>query len=78
MKLGEGFVDKLFEGPNDLVVDLSSMSAIDATVGGFVRESLALGENDTIYHTNYSCQGRVIDALDGWLTSDSRAAVPSS
>ena len=28
-KLSEGFVDRLFEGPNDLVVDDSSMGAID-------------------------------------------------
>ena len=56
VKLGEGFVDKLFEGPNDLVVDVSSMDAIDAKVGGFVREVLALGENDAVYHTNYFSQ----------------------
>ena len=56
VKLGEGFVDQLFEGPNDLVVDVSSMDAIDAKVGGFVREVLALGENDTVYHTNYFSQ----------------------
>ena len=67
VKLGEGFVDKLFEGPNDLVVDVSSMDAIDAKVGGFVREVLALGENDTVYHTNYFSQLRVIEALAGWL-----------
>ena len=55
------------KGPNDLVVDVSSMDAIDAKVGGFVREVLALGENDTVYHTNYFSQLRVIEALAGWL-----------
>jgi hypothetical protein len=67
VKLGEGFVDRLFGGPNDLVVDVSSMDAIDAKVGGFVRDVLALGENDTVYHTNYFSQLRVIEALAGWL-----------
>jgi hypothetical protein len=77
VKLGEGFVDKLFEGPNDLVVDVSSMDSIDAKVGGFVREVLELGENDTTYHTNYFSQGRVIEALSGWLSPDP-PAVPGS
>ena len=67
VKLAEGFVDKLFEGANDLVVDVSSMDAIDAKVGGFVRDGLALGENDTVYHTNYFSQLQVIEALAGWL-----------
>ena len=40
VKLAEGFVDRLFEGANDLVVDISSMGAIDAKVGGFVRDGL--------------------------------------
>ena len=78
VKLGEGFVDKLFEGPNDLVVDVSSMDAIDAKVGGFVREVLALGENDTVYHTNYFSHPPVIDALAGWLALDAPAAAPRS
>ena len=78
VKLGEGFVDKLFEGPNDLVVDVSSMDAIDAKVGGFVREVLALGENDTVYHTNYFSHPPVIEALAGWLPPDPAAAAPRS
>jgi hypothetical protein len=78
VKLGEGFVDKLFEGPNDLVVDVSSMDAIDAKEGGFVREVLALGENDAVYHTNYFSHPPVIKALAGWLPPDPAAAAPTS
>ncbi len=78
VKLGEGFVDKLFGGPNDLVVDVSSMDAIDAKAGGFVREVLALGENDITYHTNYFSQPRVIEALAGWLSPDPPAAAANS
>ncbi len=66
-RLSEGFVDRLFKGPNDLVVDNSSMGAIDQAVGGFVRDRLDLGENDAVYHTNYFNQLPVITALGGWL-----------
>ena len=66
-RLSEGFVDRLFKGPNDLVVDNSSMGAIDQAVGGFVRDRLDLGENDTVYHTNYFNQLPVITKLGGWL-----------
>ena len=48
------------------------MSAIDATVGGFVRDSLELGENDVVYHNNYFTQLSVIKALAGWLPAGSR------
>ncbi len=70
VRLGEGFVDRLFRGDNDLVVDTDSMSAIDRGVGGFVRDSLALGENDVVYHTNYFSQPRVIEAISQWLPLD--------
>ncbi len=66
-KLAEGFVDRLFKGDNDLVVDTAAMSAIDLAVGGFVKDSLALGENDVVYHTNYFNQLSVIEAIAGWL-----------
>ncbi len=66
-KLAEGFVDQIFESDNDLVVDTASMPAIDSSVGGFVRETLDLGENDVVYHTNYFSQLRVLEAMAGWL-----------
>ena len=78
VKLAEGFIDKLFEGPNDLVVDVSSMDSIDAKVGGFVRDILDLGENDMVYHTNYFGHVPVIEALGGWLAPDPPAAAPRS
>ncbi|MEO7351943.1 MAG: CHAT domain-containing protein, partial [Marmoricola sp.] len=66
-KLEEGFVDRLFKGENDLVVDTASMSSIDQAVGNFVKGNLDLGENDIIYHTNYFSQLSVIEAIAGWL-----------
>ncbi|HET8988514.1 MAG TPA: caspase family protein, partial [Humibacillus sp.] len=67
VRLGEGFVDGLFEGDNDLVVDTASMSAIGPASGGYVKDSLAFGTNDEVYHTNYFGQLRVIEAIRGWL-----------
>ena len=66
-RLAEGFVDQLFEGPNDLVVDVASMGAIDLAVGGFVAGGESLGTNDRVYHTNYFTQLDVITAIAGWL-----------
>ncbi len=66
-RLKEGFVDQIFDGDNDLVVDTSSMSAIAGEGSGFVRDGLALGENDRVYHNNYFTQLEVITALAGWL-----------
>jgi biotin carboxyl carrier protein len=68
VRLGEGFVDGLFEGDNDLVVDTASMSAIGPPSGGYVKDTLAFGTNDEVYHTNYFSQLRVIEAIAGWLS----------
>ena len=67
VKLAEGFVDQIFEGDNDLVVDTASMPAIDQEVGGFVGDSFELGENDLVYHNNYFNQLSVIEAIASWL-----------
>lgn len=67
VRLGEGFVDGLFEGDNDLVVDTASMSAIGPPSGGYVEDALALGTNDAVYHTNYFGQLGVIEAIGRWL-----------
>ena len=67
VKLGEGFVDGLFDGDNDLVVDTASMSAIGPPDGGFVADARVLESNDRVYHTNYFSQVDVIEAITGWL-----------
>ncbi len=66
-RLAEGFVDDIFRGPNDLVVDAASMGAIDATVGGFVRDTLDFGTNDVVHHLNYFHQPDLVEALAEWL-----------
>ncbi|WP_323096608.1 CHAT domain-containing protein [Intrasporangium sp. YIM S08009] len=65
--LAEGFLDGLFHGPNDLVVDVASMSAIGPPSGGYVRDSLALGSNGRVTHVDYFAQLEVIGALSQWL-----------
>jgi hypothetical protein len=67
-RLVDGVVDQVIPGPNDLVVDVESMSAIDLPQGGgYVRDALALSTNSTVYHTNYFTQEAVCAALESWL-----------
>ena len=67
-RLVDGVVDHVFTGPNDLVVDVDSMSAIDLPHGGgYVRDELALPPNSVVYHTNYFSQPVVAEALEAWL-----------
>jgi hypothetical protein len=67
-RLVDGVVDQVITGPNDLVVDDESMSAIDLEHGGgYVRGTLALRANSTVYHTNYFSQESVCRALVAWL-----------
>lgn len=67
VRLAEGFLDELFKGDNDLVVDTASMSAIGLPEGGFVAEAKVFETNDRIYHSNYFNQVDVIEAIAGWL-----------
>ena len=67
LRLAEGFVDDIFRGPNDLVVDAASMGAIDASVGGFVRDTFDFGANDVVHHLNYFHQPDLVAAMADWL-----------
>ncbi len=65
-RLVDGVVDRVITGPNDLVVDVESMSSIDlAHGGGYVRGALALRPNSTVYHTNYFVQESVCRGPEG-------------
>ncbi|MEI2766136.1 MAG: caspase family protein [Dermatophilaceae bacterium] len=77
VRLAEGVVDRIFKGGNDLVVDVASMGSIDATVGGFVADTLAYGTNDEIYHINYFGDDRFVAACTRWLLK-APAAPPRS
>jgi len=81
VEIVDGIVDQVIQGPNDLVVDVESMSAIDLLHGGgYVRNRFALPPNSTVYHTNYFVQPDVGHALDAWLlqrTDDPQGATVS-
>ncbi|OFE18097.1 hypothetical protein BA895_13345 [Humibacillus sp. DSM 29435] len=74
VKLAEGFVDQLFKGDNDLVVDKASMSAIGLPGDHYVADTLDFGTNDEVYHGNYFSQPRFVDALSRWLQQGLGAA----
>ena len=65
--------DKLFDGPNDLVVDTSSMSFLGQRNGRDVnilkKNTLDFGTNGVVHHTNYFEQARVYEAMSKWLMS---------
>lgn len=63
----EGIVDVLLDDANDLVVDATSMAAIDSPPGGHVRDVLDLGANSVVYHTNYFTNADVGKAMQAWL-----------
>ncbi|MCZ4314080.1 CHAT domain-containing protein [Comamonadaceae bacterium G21597-S1] len=71
--LADGVVDRLMRGagsapvPNDLVVDVASMTGIDQAVGGYVRDVLDFGRNPLVYHTNYFVRPETAGRLAQWL-----------
>ncbi|MGC4075397.1 MAG: CHAT domain-containing protein [Nibricoccus sp.] len=75
--LADGFMDRLMQRANDLVVHVDSMTSIDST-GKFVKDTLAFGSNGLVYHTNYFLQPQVTSALARWLELESsQAASPT-
>lgn len=75
LALADGFVDRLMNAINDLVVDTPSMTAIDTTVGKFIKDELNLPENPAVYHTNYFTRPEVAEAIARWLHLPSPSAV---
>ena len=66
--LADGFIDKLMKQErNDLVVNTSSMSAIDVTAGTFVKDTYDFGTNAQVYHTNYFTRPETTRAMGAWL-----------
>jgi hypothetical protein len=70
----EGIVDDLLDEANDLVVDTSSMAAIDTPPGGRVEGSHDFGTNSSVYHVNYFQQAEVAEAMGAWLFPRAAAA----
>ena len=71
--LADRFTDRLMGGPNDLVVDTSSMTAIDLATGAFIKDRFDYGANATVYHTVYFAQQQTVALLARWLGIDGGA-----
>lgn len=63
----DGLVDQLMKEPNDLVVNIASVDAIDPAVGGFVDDRLDYPANRAVYHCNYFSQPGMVDHMTTWL-----------
>lgn len=74
--LGDIAMDQLMGKPNDLVVDVPSMTQIDPQIGKFIKETLDFGTNSQVYHTNYFNQPKVIDKLTQWLQLGGSGLIP--
>jgi hypothetical protein len=71
--IADGFVDALMHAPNDLVVDVPSMTAINLPAHE-VKEVQDFGANPIVYHTNYFLQAETLDAMARWLAIPARGA----
>ena len=65
--LAGGFVKQLMKEPNDLVVNIRSMGAIDIKTGNYIKEKYDFGVNPQVYHTNYFTRPEVTRVLARWL-----------
>lgn len=62
--------DALFTGPNDLVVDVESMSDLRPKIRIPASRLLDFGTNANIHHTNYFAEPKVWEKLKKWLFAD--------
>jgi hypothetical protein len=75
--LANGFADALMrDAPNDLVVDVPSMAAINRPARE-VKDALDFGRNPLVYHTNYLLQPETLGALARWLAIGAPAPAPA-
>ena len=65
--LAGGFMGQLMHETNDLVVNVSSMTAVDKSVGDYIKEKFDFGDNPQVYHTNYFVRPEVANAITRWL-----------
>ena len=65
--LASGFITRLMDESNDLVVNVASMTSIDKEFGRYVRDQFNFPENSQVYHTNYFTRPEVVNAMVRWL-----------
>lgn len=67
MRLKDRLADELLTVPNDLVVDVASMTAIGGDPARFVKARHDFGVNPSVHHCNYFVQPATTGALASWL-----------
>lgn len=67
LKVADGFVDRLMDADNDLVVNNSSMFVIDPLPAARLLGSRQIEANGKIYHTVYFHQPMVASTCGQWL-----------
>jgi len=68
-------LDQLMREPNDLVVQTSSMTAVDEAAGKFVIDEFRFGATGKVYHTTYFIRPETVNALTRWLRLEAPAPV---
>jgi hypothetical protein len=68
-RLVNAAADRLFSGPNDLVVDTESMTYLADQVP--ITECHTFGTSPVIHHCNYFLQRETADVIRKWLKVDS-------
>ncbi len=73
--LKDGLMDRLMGESNDLVVNTSSMTGMEA---GYLKDTFEFGTNGTVFHTNYFQQAKTADSLRRWwdLFAETAALAP--
>lgn len=67
LKVADGFIDRLMNESNDLVVNTKSMFVVDPVPSAKLLDSLPIKENGEIYHTVYFHQPKVANQCADWL-----------
>jgi len=60
-------MNQLMREANDLVVQTSSMTAVDEAAGRFVTDEFSFGATGKVYHTTYFIRPETVNALARWL-----------
>ncbi len=75
--IAEGLITQLMHEGNDLVVNASSMAAIDPSTPQLIHDRYDFGQTAKVYHTTYFLRPEVVKALTGWLALVSPAELPA-
>jgi hypothetical protein len=67
LRLASWAANQAYREPNDLVVNVSSMTAFESGAGDFIKGEHDYGTNGTVYHTNYFAHPTTAKKLVEWF-----------